>query len=163
MSFYVYSDFFFFKHKTAYEMRISDWSSDVCSSDLSRIAKAKLGIGRALLAQQREDGDIHARDEVLKHRPARRRLEIFDDMRLDTGIADQAQGVARCAAIGIVIADDVHDRPHATSGSGKVAPSLRPTSRSLVPSAALSRLAIGRAVQTAIRLERKIKRLKRSQ
>src|SRR3546814_4790867 len=31
MSFY---DFFFFKQKTAYEMRISDWSSDVCSSDL---------------------------------------------------------------------------------------------------------------------------------
>src|SRR3546814_3981881 len=28
--------FFFFKQKTAYEMRISDWSSDVCSSDLLR-------------------------------------------------------------------------------------------------------------------------------
>src|SRR3546814_1989977 len=28
---------FFFKQKTAYEMRISDWSSDVCSSDLDRI------------------------------------------------------------------------------------------------------------------------------
>src|SRR3546814_4177393 len=28
--------FFFFKQKTAYEMRISDWSSDVCSSDLPR-------------------------------------------------------------------------------------------------------------------------------
>src|SRR3546814_4342300 len=28
--------FFFFKQKTAYDMRISDWSSDVCSSDLSR-------------------------------------------------------------------------------------------------------------------------------
>src|SRR3546814_9722666 len=28
--------FFFFKQKTAYEMRISDWSSDVCSSDLRR-------------------------------------------------------------------------------------------------------------------------------
>src|SRR3546814_1248321 len=27
-------DFFFLKQKTAYEMRISDWSSDVCSSDL---------------------------------------------------------------------------------------------------------------------------------
>src|SRR3546814_10036318 len=27
--------FFFFKQKTAYEMRISDWSSDVCSSDLT--------------------------------------------------------------------------------------------------------------------------------
>src|SRR3546814_6302861 len=33
--------FFFFKHKTAYEMRISDWSSDVCSSDLL-INEAKL-------------------------------------------------------------------------------------------------------------------------
>src|SRR3546814_4995559 len=30
--------FFFFKQKTAYEMRISDWSSDVCSSDLSGAA-----------------------------------------------------------------------------------------------------------------------------
>src|SRR3546814_2213270 len=32
--FIVFFIFFFFKHKTAYEMRISDWSSDVCSSDL---------------------------------------------------------------------------------------------------------------------------------
>src|SRR3546814_7178564 len=32
------SVFFFFKQKTAYEMRISDWSSDVCSSDLHRTA-----------------------------------------------------------------------------------------------------------------------------
>src|SRR3546814_4548137 len=32
--------FFFFKQKTAYEMRISDWSSDVCSSDL-RLRKVK--------------------------------------------------------------------------------------------------------------------------
>src|SRR3546814_5146711 len=31
---YYLFDFFFFKQKTAYEMRISDWSSDVCSSDL---------------------------------------------------------------------------------------------------------------------------------
>src|SRR3546814_11236167 len=30
--------FFFFKQKTAYEMRISDWSSDVCSSDLQATA-----------------------------------------------------------------------------------------------------------------------------
>src|SRR3546814_15564009 len=37
--------FFFFKQKTAYEMRISDWSSDVCSSDLfyPGIAVAALG------------------------------------------------------------------------------------------------------------------------
>src|SRR3546814_10639020 len=32
---------FFFKQKTAYEMRISDWSSDVCSSDLQRIRAAR--------------------------------------------------------------------------------------------------------------------------
>src|SRR3546814_13191724 len=32
--------FFFFKQKTAYEMRISDWSSDVCSSDLGSSAHA---------------------------------------------------------------------------------------------------------------------------
>src|SRR3546814_9861729 len=31
----VFICFFFFKQKTAYEMRISDWSSDVCSSDLN--------------------------------------------------------------------------------------------------------------------------------
>src|SRR3546814_14557724 len=34
--------FFFFKQKTAYEMRISDWSSDVCSSDLVREALSRL-------------------------------------------------------------------------------------------------------------------------
>src|SRR3546814_5448761 len=33
------SSFFFFKQKTAYEMRISDWISDVCSSDLSNHAR----------------------------------------------------------------------------------------------------------------------------
>src|SRR3546814_3764638 len=31
--------FFFFKQKTAYEMRISDWSSDVCSSDLALVRR----------------------------------------------------------------------------------------------------------------------------
>src|SRR3546814_3944215 len=33
----IYVFFFFFKQKTAYEMRISDWSSDVCSSDLTTL------------------------------------------------------------------------------------------------------------------------------
>src|SRR3546814_375298 len=47
--------FFFFKQKTAYEMRISDWSSDVCSSDLFTTAAQLMGaspariIGRHLL------------------------------------------------------------------------------------------------------------------
>src|SRR3546814_4092468 len=34
---FVHHLFFFFKQKTAYEMRISDWSSDVCSSDLAEL------------------------------------------------------------------------------------------------------------------------------
>src|SRR3546814_4251952 len=38
-----YLMFFFFKQKTAYEMRISDWSSDVCSSDLWRLRIAGQG------------------------------------------------------------------------------------------------------------------------
>src|SRR3546814_10442843 len=33
---------FFFKQKTAYEMRISDWSSDVCSSDLKALGQSQL-------------------------------------------------------------------------------------------------------------------------
>src|SRR3546814_9244144 len=40
--------FFFFKQKTAYEMRISDWSSDVCSSDLEASSHG--------LAQYRTEG-----------------------------------------------------------------------------------------------------------
>src|SRR3546814_1045684 len=35
---------FFFKQKTAYEMRISDWSSDVCSSDLAEIMVGELEV-----------------------------------------------------------------------------------------------------------------------
>src|SRR3546814_8402027 len=42
--------FFFFKQKTAYEMRSSDWSSDVCSSDLDarRALSAMLTVSRGL-------------------------------------------------------------------------------------------------------------------
>src|SRR3546814_2538155 len=40
---------FFFKQKTAYEMRISDWSSDVCSSDLLRRDVLAAGIGVAFV------------------------------------------------------------------------------------------------------------------
>src|SRR3546814_5679812 len=36
--------FFFFNQKTAYEMRISDWSSDVCSSDLIVVEVARIDV-----------------------------------------------------------------------------------------------------------------------
>src|SRR3546814_20076202 len=51
--------FFFFKQKTAYEMRISDWSSDVCSSDLPRI---RAGAGSVLESAIRHDLGHHLRD-----------------------------------------------------------------------------------------------------
>src|SRR3546814_3509817 len=43
------SVFFFFKQKTAYELRISDWSSDVCSSDLT----IRLGYDPVIAATER--------------------------------------------------------------------------------------------------------------
>src|SRR3546814_6513409 len=55
--------FFFFKQKTAYEMRISDWSSDVCSSDL-RIDQLEQRLRRRfvgdLALQRRAPGELHA-------------------------------------------------------------------------------------------------------
>src|SRR3546814_7074027 len=42
--------FFFFKQKTAYEMRISDWSSDVCSSDLVGTDDEQAVMGRQIQA-----------------------------------------------------------------------------------------------------------------
>src|SRR3546814_7680680 len=53
--------FFFFKQKTAYEMRISDWSSDVCSSDL---AGGQKGAG--------DDAEVHGRGDVGEDRAGQR-------------------------------------------------------------------------------------------
>src|SRR3546814_10859986 len=58
--------FFFFKQKTAYEMRMSDWSSDVCSSDLLG------GIIGDLGGIERSGIDVHARtrlDDIGDHQP----------------------------------------------------------------------------------------------
>src|SRR3546814_2027865 len=46
--------FFFFKQKTAYEMRISDWSSDVCSSDLACRAICMLSKDKVALSHKAE-------------------------------------------------------------------------------------------------------------
>src|SRR3546814_3299603 len=53
--------FVFFKQKTAYEVRISDWSSDVCSSDLEAVLRLRDDIGAGDLAPgdaQREAGSF---------------------------------------------------------------------------------------------------------
>src|SRR3546814_1352195 len=50
--------FFFFKQKTAYEMRISDWSSDVCSSDL-RLDAHLAAHGPHLLGERLSAADFY--------------------------------------------------------------------------------------------------------
>src|SRR3546814_5348405 len=61
---------FFFKQKTAYEMRISDWSSDVCSSDLA-VGKAEPDFDAALILFQRQQlgapfgAEVECRIEML--------------------------------------------------------------------------------------------------
>src|SRR3546814_1473973 len=58
--FVCFTFFFFFKQKTAYEMRISDWSSDVCSSDLQIVLLCDVRDLPALFAPPptRRRGDI---------------------------------------------------------------------------------------------------------
>src|SRR3546814_20695734 len=70
--------FFFFKQKTAYEMRISDWSSDVCSSDLRRLVDRDEADAR--IAQPRRDR-ADAGDNIPRGAAAprcRREREIVD-------------------------------------------------------------------------------------
>src|SRR3546814_17612580 len=54
--------FFFFKQKTAYEMRISDWSSDVCSSDLAPFLAALADAPDMRAGAQRDGAAIEAGD-----------------------------------------------------------------------------------------------------
>src|SRR3546814_7948442 len=83
--FYIYVCVFFFKQKTAYEIRISDWSSDVCSSDLGypgsgccdcicqreygkrrikHAAKFRRGHGRAFSAEYPAGGSKYDRKQI---------------------------------------------------------------------------------------------------
>src|SRR3546814_3109151 len=103
--------FFFFKQKTAYEMRISDWSSDVCSSDLviEEFAMAE-AIAAARLAEQirrvahafHAAGDDHVgaacRERVMcHHHGLHARAADFVDGRADdaVGQAGAARSLAR--------------------------------------------------------------------
>src|SRR3546814_17227919 len=67
--------FFVFKQKTSYEMRISDWSSDVCSSDLPARARVDVvGRRKSRSGPQRARAVVAAeveREAVARHRSAR--------------------------------------------------------------------------------------------
>src|SRR3546814_5988024 len=88
--------FFFFKQKTAYEMRISDWSPDVCSSDLALarplgrgglqvVDRAAAGAG----APPREPGD----DDLLR--------ALHEDHRLDAPVDVRQEAIQR-GGLGLV-------------------------------------------------------------
>src|SRR3546814_9131408 len=71
--------FFFFKHKTAYEMRISDWSSDVCSSDLkatrSKVSRVLRQVRKNVMRQR-----FTVTEELLAQRSVQ---ELLDPVELD--------------------------------------------------------------------------------
>src|SRR3546814_2306690 len=73
---------FFFKQKTAYEMRISDWSSDVCSSDLE-------DVDDLVLQPRGKCGDVDPDGAV---RPPDSRLGVPPPFGLQIGIADETAG-----------------------------------------------------------------------
>src|SRR3546814_18692396 len=60
--------YFFFKQKTGYEMRISDWSSDWCSSDLCAVGPQQIGHGSL---------DVLRRGEAPQRAAPHDRLQLF--------------------------------------------------------------------------------------
>src|SRR3546814_9176565 len=78
--------FFFFKQKTAYELRISDWSSDVCSSDLGIDRLVRLAAQR--LQRRRHDVVGQAGQHLLG----------FGHRRVPAGIPPTATAPADCSA-----------------------------------------------------------------
>src|SRR3546814_18219400 len=70
--------FFFFKQKTAYEMRISDWSSDVCSSDLFGDLRKLAENGPPTATQLREIMHVVYRELPFEQAPAYR--EMFSQL-----------------------------------------------------------------------------------
>src|SRR3546814_7624410 len=70
--------FFFFKQKTAYEVRISDWSSDVCSSDLIVVGRRAGAARRPTTIARNGSWQRHARTMAISQatRPDREGVQI---------------------------------------------------------------------------------------
>src|SRR3546814_5277428 len=92
--------FFFFKQKTAYEMRISDWSSDVCSSDLQGRAVGVGGVGRGEDERRRRGGRILITHEGAQPVDRRGRAELRGAEMLDEVAAAHAACLLHAREIG---------------------------------------------------------------
>src|SRR3546814_8305495 len=102
---------FFFKQKTAYEMRISDWSSDVCSSDLAVLGAAAVAIGAEIGAVAQELVDqIAVRGVELDTvepggKRVSRRPRVIVEQAGDFGDVERARlGISLLARIGMAFA-----------------------------------------------------------
>src|SRR3546814_5391635 len=97
---------FFFKQKTAYEMRISDWSSDVCSSDLIRSGEYHMGKAFDLTSDGLIGGLSNARcsivrptchaDQNVLFRPAALRIHFPKLLEIDLELAS---AIGECGSI----------------------------------------------------------------
>src|SRR3546814_2966125 len=90
---------FFFKQKTAYEMRISDWSSDVCSSDLEILAS---DVGKGLGSMPSGDDpidDAAPKDRQSSLRTALQSKEQGESFDGKDGKGDEQQMQAIAAAL----------------------------------------------------------------
>src|SRR3546814_3301218 len=101
---------FFFKQKTAYELRISDWSSDVCSSDF-----LEAGLVAVLLVLRQEVEVLDAAAAFEDRVPDRVAvLRLVDEQRLEVRVADREAARER-----LVRVDVRRDRLDARAGADR--------------------------------------------
>src|SRR5213596_1179202 len=98
--------FFFFKQKTAYEIRPCDWSSDVCSADLLGRARTlrSLLAARLITAEEAHESGFVA--------------DIVDPADLDTRLAELTADIARCAPLTLAALKEADRRVLAASAPG---------------------------------------------
>src|SRR3546814_14074437 len=96
--------FFFFKQKTAYEMRISDWSSDVCSSDLGAdFLRSEIQHDIAGQMQHVSAGEIHEHQACLRVEPEvaeRVEVQVAGEVRNGQPVAADPDEARLSAAVG---------------------------------------------------------------
>src|SRR3546814_465543 len=112
--------FFFFKQKTAYEMRISDWSSDVCSSDLDeeeiseddREPEHDAGLPGRRLLLERGAGPL----EGVARRQGRRRQPLHRRERRATAVAWGRSAVDDCRVVVVIAGERLRPENQARLG-----------------------------------------------
>src|SRR3546814_10086468 len=118
-------DFFFFKQKTAYEMRISDWSSDLCSSDLLARLSDILDMAASLHKRLMHDLDI---EQACDSHPWLRRhalqvcSEVLAQCLLDTPDPTQALAASQ-KLLGHILMAAIKSLTASLGISGQKAPS----------------------------------------